>query len=228
MIFQISKVARADRVGYAILFSIVLLLNGCGAWRSTPGGTGTGYDVYRPEPYLLIVQGHVDGDDDSSRATTVPGASSSRSRKQPEYTARIVWLPDYSQRYRISTGLSFSNSTIRIKDGWQLTSISTESGTSALADNVVSGAERFGTTGLGALAVLGESGQGATGPTGPPPEESRSAMNSAFGLYKIIYDRDGHVTGLVKLSPGVDLSSAQQRLADHLPPSVLPPEKPKK
>lgn len=95
-----------------VLIILFFLLTGCAGYSITKNGTGVGYDVYKPEPYLLIP----------------PQGDKSAEPK-------IIWLPNYSERYRITTWNFFSKAdfSFNISDGWQLTSISDKSDNTALA-----------------------------------------------------------------------------------------------
>ena len=94
-------------IAAALIFGLV---GGCGpGWESVPGGTGLGYDVYRPEPYLLIVAG-APGRRAGTAAATQPVTQ--------QYTAQIIYLPDYSTRYRVRSTSGGTN--LYIKDGWEL------------------------------------------------------------------------------------------------------------
>lgn len=104
-----------------LLFTLsALLLVGCAGYSIEHRGTGKGYDVYRPEPYLLIV-----------RARDSKGRDSS--------AASIVWLPDYGTRYRIDTWnvLGKADFAFELTDGWRLTGISDESDNTAFARELV-------------------------------------------------------------------------------------------
>jgi hypothetical protein len=84
---------------------LALVAGGCAGYTIRENGTGDGYDVYRPEPYLLVT----------------PGA------KGPDAT--IVWLPNFDRRYRVDTWnvLGKADFTFAIEDGWRLERISDQS-----------------------------------------------------------------------------------------------------
>jgi hypothetical protein len=87
----------------------LVLLSGCASYTIQEGGEGKGYDVFQPEPYLLL------------------------KRTDNGYSAEILWLPNYTKRYRISTCnfLAKADFQFTITDGWKLTSISDKSDNTA-------------------------------------------------------------------------------------------------
>jgi hypothetical protein len=97
-----------------------LSLGGCAGYNITKGGTGAGYDVFRPEPYLMIKPGE----------------------KGP--VGEIVWLPNYKERYRIDTWnfLSKADFQFDITDGWKLTKISDKSDNTTIADKLLDVAQK--------------------------------------------------------------------------------------
>ncbi|MBN1420312.1 MAG: hypothetical protein JXP34_16145 [Planctomycetes bacterium] len=99
---------------------VLVVSSGCAGYSITHNGTGDGYDVYRPEPYILVVRGS-DGDG------------------QPTLAASIVWLPDYGTRYRVDTWncLAKGDFTFKIADGWQLTEISDKSDATDLPGKLI-------------------------------------------------------------------------------------------
>lgn len=94
---------------------LLLLLSGCAGYSITRDGKGDGYDVYKPEPYLLLVSG------------------------PKGHSASIVWLPDYGTRYRVDTWnfMAKADYAFDIEDGWKLTGISDESDMTALPRTLV-------------------------------------------------------------------------------------------
>lgn len=97
-----------------------LNLSGCAGYNITKNGTGDGYDVFRPEPYLMIKPGE----------------------KGP--VGEIVWLPNYNERYRIDTWnfLSKADFQFDITDGWKLTKISDKSDNTTLATKLLDVAQK--------------------------------------------------------------------------------------
>jgi hypothetical protein len=100
---------------FVMVFSGLFLLSGCAGYRIIHNGTGTGYDVYRPEPYLLIKQG------------------------VNALVAEIIWLPNYDERYRIKTWNLFGKADFEfeITDGWKLTKISADTDNTAIASKLL-------------------------------------------------------------------------------------------
>jgi hypothetical protein len=97
----------------------ILLVVGCAGYRIDHNGDGRGYDVYKPEPYLLVVHG-----------PKGPGAS-------------ILYLPDYGNRYRIDTWnvLAKADFSFHIENGWMLSRISDKSDTTEIPDAFVKALE---------------------------------------------------------------------------------------
>jgi len=86
---------------WVLLSAAMVILTGCAGYRIEPEGTRAGYDIYAPRPFLLVTKGKNSAE------------------------ARIVYLPDYAKRYRISTWnfLAKSDITFKFEDGWRLSSI---------------------------------------------------------------------------------------------------------
>ena len=69
-----------NRLFAAVGLALSVAASGCGpGWQATAGGTGSGYDVYRPEPYLLVLQGTVSARGRGRRGRR-PGRSPSSTR----------------------------------------------------------------------------------------------------------------------------------------------------
>ena len=147
-------------------------LTGCAGYSIRANGTGDGYDVYRPEPYVLILEGR-----DRDGNTTL--------------NSSLVWLPDYSTRYRIDTWNVFAKAdfTFKITDGWKLTEISDGSDNNAAFGQLVELASELVAS-------------GALRSTGQP-----------IHLYKIVYDERGMVTGIAEVP-------SDKQLSDHKPPPI--------
>lgn len=67
----------------------------------------------------------------SATASSSPGSSSSA----PSGAVTIVWLPDYCERYRVTTSnvLGSTSAQVTLNDGWQLNSLQTTADSTALA-----------------------------------------------------------------------------------------------
>ena len=91
---------------------LVFLISGCAGYAITKDGDGSGYDVYRPEPYLLVKS---TGD------------------------AQIIWLPNYKERYKISTWnfLGKADFEFQIDNGWCLTGITDKSDNTTIASKLL-------------------------------------------------------------------------------------------
>jgi len=114
-----------------LAFLVALSISGCAGYSIVKDGQGVGYDVYRPEPYLLIKNGD----------------------KGPE--ASILWLPNFQQRYRISTWNFFGKADFQfdLTDGWRLTKISDKSDNTTIASKLLDIAEKA--TKSGTIALTG-------------------------------------------------------------------------
>lgn len=216
------KLHRLVCVCRFLLLLPLVLGSGCGpTWEAIANGNGPGYDVYRPEPYLLVAE-----------AADFRSASRTASATQPvtqQYTVKVVYLPDYSTRYRIrskSGGVS-----IWIKDGWELSSMSDQNSAANILAALAGAGNQAGTTGgdlISVLSLLGGqpiSAQGSKYPsTSSPANPTPEALVGQRGvaLYKIIYNEKGRVTGLVKIEPTQDEQELKAKLADHHPPAVPP------
>lgn len=110
------KVLRSPALPVVLL---AWLAAGCVGYSISHDGEGEGYDVYRPEPYLLLVSG------------------------AKGHSASIIYLPDYGTRYRIDTWnfLAKADFAFDIRNGWMLTRISDESDTTELPDAFVKALE---------------------------------------------------------------------------------------
>lgn len=200
-----------------LLIVAAAALSGCGpSWEADAGGVGTGYDVYRPEPYLMVVEAAAE----QHRAPSTQAATQPVTR---QITAKIVWLPDYSTRYRIRS-LS-SGADIWIKDGWELSSLSDSGSGSATLAAVAGLGGQAGSAGsdvLSVLSLLGGQPISAQGSLYPAtmPTANRPLAQRGVALYKIIYNREGHVTGLVRIEPADEEPQHSAHLADHNPPPV--------
>ena len=183
---------------------LATVAGGCGpGWVAAAGGDGPGYDVYRPEPYLLVVG------TDGVGSTTRPAAQ--------RYTASIVYLPDYAQRYRVRSVAG--GTSISIRDGWMLTSLSDHNAASDLLNSALASAGPSAPGG-GALGLLPLAASTAAGGAPAPGTPSAPAADRAGpSLFKIIYGPSGMVTGLTRV-PMVEGETRSTRLSDHAPPPV--------
>lgn len=97
------------------ILAVSLWLSGCAGVSIQKDGDGPGYDVYRPEPYLMVSMG------------------------EKGLVGKIIWLPNYTEKYRVRpyNYLADADSTITITDGWKLTSIAEKSNNTELASSMV-------------------------------------------------------------------------------------------
>jgi hypothetical protein len=101
-----------------VLCAVLLATTSCAGYSVQQDGMGPGYDVYRPEPYL---QG-------------TPTVLDAAGGKVVAYTFKVVWLPNYTKRYRVRSwaGLGAADFTFTFVDGWQLTSVTDKSDNTAV------------------------------------------------------------------------------------------------
>ena len=117
---------------------VVAMLAGCAGYSITEGGTGSGYDVYGPAPYLLVTYG------------------------EKEWTGQIVWLPNLKKRYRVYSWSVFAKAdiTFKFENGWLLTELSNKGDSTAfgtkLLDIVASRLPPVTAKGGGAPAKAGD------------------------------------------------------------------------
>jgi|GEM_PF-2455671 len=173
---MVKHVARAALRG-VVLFVVVGLVGGCAGYKIQENGSGCGYDVYAPEPYLLATP------------SVVPAAGN-----QPAtviYTFAIQWLPNYSKRYRISSwaGLGKADFTFKFTDGWQLVSIDDKSDNTKIVDALAGLAKQLLPTDAWGEKALGVAPQGDPLIVCPAPI-----------LYRIDFDADGRPACLTELN----------------------------
>jgi hypothetical protein len=203
-------------------------VTGCSAsWKSVPFGTGPGYDVYRPEPYLLVLATGVPRTSGEGRAATTQSV-------QVQYTAKITYLPNYAIRYRVKGQGSFSSQSLWIQDGWNLVGVANDNTSQAMEQSLLGVAgSPVVSGGLAVAPLVGDQSVSASGsaPAAVPAGSSESAplfgLNPSPGereiaLFKIVYGSDGRVSGLVRIMPASDMSSAKATLSQDNPPGVPP------
>lgn len=145
-------------VTVCLLLASWIDLTGCAGYSITANGTGPGYDVYTPEPYILVLPGRSASGRDTSQAS-------------------LIWLPNYSKRYRIHTWnlLAKADFKFDIEDGWLLTGIEDSTDTTKIPAAV--------------LETLEEAVPFKLSGTAEP------------ALYRIVFDAEsGSVTGLERAS----------------------------
>lgn len=144
---------------------------GCAGYSIQKNGTGSGYDVYTPEPYLL----------------RKPITSMSGGGEITGFNFEVVWLPNYSKRYRVRswTGFGKSEFTFEFAEGWKLTKIVDKADNSEVLDKLVDLTK-------GVLANVTQSA-----PEPKPGKLDLAASSSIPVLYKIEFDDcTGQPTGL--------------------------------
>jgi hypothetical protein len=137
----------------ALAFLVAFSISGCAGYSITKDGQGVGYDVYRPEPYLLVKNGD----------------------KGPE--ASILWLPNFTQRYRISTWnfLGKADFEFDLTDGWRLTKISDKSDNTTIASKL--------------LDIVEKATKSAT-----------IALTGSVELFRLEYNKEGEFVGMRQVS----------------------------
>jgi hypothetical protein len=103
------------------------MLAGCAGYSITENGTGTGYDVYQPEPYLLRQP-------ITASSGTITG-----------YQFNLIWLPNYSKRYRVRSwaGMGAADFQFTFTDGWKLTGLQDKSNNTEVLKQLVGLAEHL-------------------------------------------------------------------------------------
>jgi hypothetical protein len=170
------------------------VLIGCAGYSIKKDGTGDGYDVFRPEPYLLVIYPSSTGTAPApinqkpgpQPANPPAGGAAAPASDAPTPTASIIWLPNYGERYRIDTHnfLAKADFTFTITNGWMLSEISDKSDNSA----AVTGLLDIVKAAAGVTSAAAKGG----GKGGGPGEET-------FSLYRIVFDASGHAVGLQHL-----------------------------
>jgi hypothetical protein len=144
-----------------LMFCICWFLTSCAGYSITANGKGSGYDVFRPAPYLL---GNPLKDKDD---------------KPNGYEYKVIWLPDYSQPYRIDTWnfLGQGHFKFTIEDGWRLTGIDADSDNTGIAAKLLDVVK-------GSLK---------------PETIALSSGGAKPQLFKIEFDSSGHLSGLLEV-----------------------------
>jgi hypothetical protein len=199
---------------------IVLLLGACAPLSVVKDGDGEGYDVYRPEPYLLVsgqntkttVVGPAQKSDalneflNTDAKSSPDAASPDKSANSPSPVASIIWLPNYGERYRVKMNKCFflvsSQLQVSIQDGWMLSAYGTQGDNSSLINAIAS---------LGSAALGGAKAAAPSTTTTPKKEKAETLtaesttqptstttteIKPEAHLYKILFTSDGSFYGL--------------------------------
>jgi hypothetical protein len=151
--------AKATGLGLA---AVLWLVSGCAGYSIQKDGGGTGYDVYTPEPYLL-------------RKPIIASATGAISG----YNFEVIWLPNYTKRYRVRswTGFGASEFAFEFEEGWKLVKVTDKADNTRVLQSLVDLAKHVvPATPLG-LSVAPEAGAAAAGVDSGQPV-----------LYKIEFD----------------------------------------
>lgn len=162
--------------GSVILLALVMA--SCAGYSVTEGGTGDGYDVYRPDPYLLREP-----------------LTHSQTGQLTGFKFSVKWLPNYSKRYRVRswTGLGKSDISFTFTDGWKLTAVHDKSDNTEVLKSMVELAKHaipanpFDISG----GTKGGKQSGGTAEGWDLIEASNEPV-----LYKIVFDDCGDICGL--------------------------------
>lgn len=176
--------ARARRTGggraagVACLLALAGLVASCAGYSIQENGTGDGFDVYRPEPYLervpLVDQGQIVG-----------------------YEFNVVYLPNYGKRYRVRswTGFGASNIKFTFEDGWRLTGLHDQNKNTEVLKQLVDLTKHLIPANPFEIAKTDDAGL-----DGPTPGAKALDASAMPVLYRIVYDDCGRPTcDLVKL-----------------------------
>jgi len=146
---------------------------GCAGYRITPHGTGSGYDIYRPMPYILLTSTETVEKDD---------------KRTVKYDGGLVWLPDYSARYRVKTWNFFGKAdfAFTFAEGWRLESLTDKSDNTDVATTLITAAKELASKAIVPVAA-------ADG------DKSKQEAPPPFLLYRVAYDKNGYVAGLEKM-----------------------------
>ena len=176
---------------------MALLLSGCASWKTIPHDgtikdTQVGYDVYRPEPYLLVVRGSVANNGSGAPQTPANPTSGKATDNKPkagdaggdvasQVTVKIIYLPNYTKAYRLSSSnfLAKADFVFNITDGWQLNGIADKSDNTTAITTLGS----VLTSVIPALLTVQDKG---------PPTVARTGSNlkDNIALYKIVLDKE--------------------------------------
>lgn len=148
--------------------------SGCAGYSIQQNGTGPGYDVYTPEPYLL-------------RKPVIAAATGAITG----FSFEVIWLPNYSKRYRVRswTGFGSSEFTFEFQEGWKLTKVVDKADNTKVLEKLVELAKH----------IVPANPMGLSAGPMPPVDSRRldAASSSAIPiLYKIEFDDCGNPTGL--------------------------------
>ena len=153
-------------------------LSGCAGYQIKLDGTKAGYDVYRPEPYVLL------------------SPKLNNTGEVTGYDGAIVWLPDYGTRYRIHTWnlLGKADFDFKFRDGWMLTGLTDKSDNTELAKALIQSA-----TTLAAQAKESVTTKALETEDGKVKDDKKEYQPI---LFKIIFDGTGRAVRLAELESG--------------------------
>jgi hypothetical protein len=195
---------------WIVLPLLALLLAGCASWKAVPhDGTidakndkaGPGYDVYRPEPYLLVVRGSIN----ESGTTNTTGSSSTQRNASAvnldQVTVKVIYLPNFRKAYRLSSSnfMAKADFTFNINNGWQLTNITDKSDNTTVITTAITA---LGTLMGDVLSARGsDKGINSERVEGTPVPSS--FFDTSFALYKIEVDVKNKQFHLYRMEPEI-------------------------
>jgi hypothetical protein len=204
-----------------------LFVSGCAEVIIQKDGMKEGYDVYRPEPYLLVFKqttsttavtenkaaagagGGGGGGDQTpnqggggggAKDPNAGGATSPEGLTGPGIT--VIWLPNYSERYRVRSKAGFlskAGADFTIRDGWMLTGVTDQSDNTAL----LTAAQGVLSSALGSASSAAKTTKGPDGQAPPPGGKTTTTttIQQDWELYKFLFDKDGNFYGLTQVTP---------------------------
>lgn len=159
-----------------LLAPLIGLACGCASTTVTknPGAHDRGVRYYLPKPYLLVTTATEKGENDKTVW------------KAGRVDIVMEMRPDYSEEYsvHIRSGVGINNTTLVLKDGWQLTSVNTEI-KSNFSENVDAVSEA-----LGVAKDLKKSGVPRAAEDPMIVGENVAAHNVPLGYYEAVIGPD--------------------------------------
>lgn len=207
---------------FSIIIATVFLLTGCARVEITKvfpkdeRDKMEGIRFYRPDPYLLVTKGvppvqSASGGQGGGEQPAGGGGKTPKENDKPKTQTKkadptdaepvaspynpeqlyvqVIWLPNFQEAYAIKprSGIGTIDSTIQLKDGWQLTQFGGKIDTKVPETITAVGSL------LASVAGAIPKGLSTTASTILPLPAS---IWIEPGLYRIIYDGDGHFTKL--------------------------------
>lgn len=158
--------AKAKRHAVLVMATLVTTFSACTTTsiKLNPGDHDRGIRYYRPKPYLLV--------------------QPTKNESKEFVTISLEYLPDYSEEYsiRVRAGLGINKTSVKLKDGWNLTEISQELD-SQTDENIKAVAEL-----ASSVSDFVKTGGNST-PEKPPAPMVVRANNVPIGYYESVISR---------------------------------------